>query len=90
MFDVVYDLSDNLITMKQRNHLEVLVYLVSGADLQIGKYWTHALPKDLIQSMDGVLRIGKESYLTQQGSPYIAYIDLHTTRISKQLESRKQ
>jgi hypothetical protein len=80
LVDVVYDLNDNLITIKQRNHLEVLVYLVSGADLHIGKYWTQPLSKLQVQSMNGVLRIGEESYLIQEAFPYIAYIDLHTTR----------
>ena len=30
--------------------------------------------------MNGILRIGKESYKIQEAFPYIAYIDLHTTR----------
>ena len=30
--------------------------------------------------MNGILRLGKFTYLLQEAFPYIAYIDLHTTR----------
>ena len=79
-FDVLYDKNDNLITISQRDHPEAMVYLVSGADLQVGKYWDKVLPKNEIHSLNGVLRIGKYSYLLQEAFPYVAYIDLHTTR----------
>jgi hypothetical protein len=59
--DVLYDQNDNLITIKQRDHFDAMVYLASGADLQVGKYWTNPLPKSEIHSLNGVLRIGKYS-----------------------------
>jgi hypothetical protein len=79
-FDVLYDSNDNLVTIKQRDHFDANTYLVSGADLQVGKYWTSALAKDSIQSMNGILRFGKYSYLLQEAFPWVSYIDLHTTR----------
>jgi hypothetical protein len=79
-FDVVYNQNANQITISQRDHLEAKCYLVSSADLQVGKNWTNPIPKDLLCSMNGVLRIGKYSYLLQPAFPYKAYIDLHTTR----------
>ena len=79
-FDVLYDSPDNLVTIKQRNHFDVIVSLVSSADLQAGRFWSSALAKESIQSMNGILRIGKESYVLQEAFPHIAYIDLHTTR----------
>ena len=41
-FDVICDLNENLITIKQRDHFDAKTYLVSSADLQVGKYWTQA------------------------------------------------
>ena len=79
-FDVLYDSHDTLVTIKQRNHFEIYVSLVSSADLQAGRFWSVPLAKESIQSMNGILRIGKESYNIQEAFPYIAYIDLHTTR----------
>jgi hypothetical protein len=80
LFDVLYDSNDNLVTIKQRDHFDAKTYLVSGADLQVGKYWSSALAKDSIQSMNGILRLGKYSYLIQEAFPWVSYIDLHTTR----------
>ena len=58
----------------------IFVHLVSGADLQIGANWDSSVPKDQIQSMSGVLRIGKTTYLLKHAFLYMAYLDLHTTR----------
>ena len=81
-FDVLYDFNDNMISIVQLNYTDggVDVRLVSGADLQAGKNWSSSIPKDLIRSMNGVLRIGKTSYLITEAAPYKAYIDLNTTR----------
>jgi hypothetical protein len=79
-FKVSFDQNDNLITITQLNEFEILVKLVSGADLTAGKNWSAPIPKQLIQSMNGVLRIGKASYLLTQLAPYVAYLDLHITR----------
>jgi hypothetical protein len=79
-FDVSYDLDDHLITIKQRDQFDAKVYLASGADLQSGKYWSNGIPKGMIQSINGVLRIGKGTYQIQQDFPHIACIDSHTTR----------
>ena len=79
-FDVVYELSDNTIFIKQVNNFQLKVSMVSGADLQAGRLWETALVKDSIQSLNGILRIGKTSYKFQQDVAYSAYIDLHTTR----------
>ena len=73
-------MKDNQITFKQVSNFEAKVFLVSGADLQTGKYWDRALPKGSIQSLSGVLRIGKYSYQMQEAFPCISYIDLHTIR----------
>jgi hypothetical protein len=80
--DVLYDLNDNMITIVQLNYTDggVDVHLVSGADLQAGKNWSSSIPKDLIRSMNGVLRIGKTTYMLTEAAPYKAYIDLNTTR----------
>ena len=79
-FEVSYLLSDNQITIKQVSNFDAWVYLVSGADLQSGKYWDRPLPKASIQSLNGVLRLGKNSYKLQEALPWISYIDLHTIR----------
>ena len=76
-FDVVYDLNDNLIAIKQRDHFDAKPQLVSGADLQVGKYWTQALPNYTVQSINGVLRIGKYSYPTQEAFPWTSYIYIY-------------
>jgi hypothetical protein len=71
-----------MITIVQLNYTDggVDVHLVSGADLQAGKNWSSSIPKDLIISMNGVLRIGKTTYILTEDAPYKAYIDLNTTR----------
>jgi hypothetical protein len=80
-FDVLYDLNGNLISIVQLNYFDgVYVHLVSGADLLVGKHWSSSIPKELIQSMNGVLRIGKTTYMISEAAPYVAYLDLHTTR----------
>ena len=79
-FEVSYLLSDNEITIKQVSNFDAWVYLVSGADLQSGVYWDPPLPKASIQSLNGVLRLGKNTYKLQENLPYISSIDLHTIR----------
>jgi hypothetical protein len=80
-FDVLYDLNDNLIQIAQLNCFDnVKTHLVSGADLQSGQNWPTSISKELIQSMNGVLRLGKSTYMLQETFPYVSYIDLHTTR----------
>ena len=54
--------------------------MVSSADLQVGKYWSNAIAKENICSMNCVLRIGKSSYRLSATTPYKSYIDLFTTR----------
>ena len=79
-FDVVYDLNDNTIAIEQRDHFEVNAMMICGADLVVGSFWNVAIPEDQMNSLSGVLRIGKTSFEFQQGVSYTAYIDLHTTR----------
>ena len=79
-FNVVYALNDNMIAIEQRDHFEVNAMIVCGADLVVGSFWNVAITKDQINSLNGVLRIGKTSYEFQQGVSYTAYVDLHTTR----------
>jgi hypothetical protein len=80
-FEVLYDLNDNLIKIAQLGSFDnVKTHLVSGADLQSGQNWPTKIPKTLIQSMNGVLRLGKSTYMLQEAFPYVSYIDLHTTR----------
>jgi hypothetical protein len=78
--DVIYDQNDNQISIVHRDNFYVLVKMVSGADLQVGKNWSAPLPKDSIQSMNGILRLGKTSYLISEAAPYVSYLDLHTIR----------
>jgi hypothetical protein len=79
-FQVRFDHNDNLITITQLNEFEILVKLVSSADLIAGINWSAPVPKIQIQSMNGIIRLGKTSYAIRQASPYVAYLDLFTTR----------
>ena len=69
-----------MITINQTNHYEFSIDLVSGADLQAGRNWSNSIPKADIHSMSGILRIGKKSYRLRDSFPWVAYLDLHTTR----------
>ena len=80
VFDVTYNPNDNEITIGQLNHPECLVYLLSSADLQVGKFWSSPVSKANIHSMNGILRIGSESYKLSAAAPYVSHIDLHTIR----------
>ena len=80
VIDVSYNSNENTITIKQTNQFYSWVYLVSNADLQTGRYWSTEVPKSQIQSMNGILRIGKTTYRLQDGLPWIAYLGLHTVR----------
>ena len=78
---VAYNKNNNMITIAQTNLLDdIRVTLVSGADLQAGRNWSEPLVKSNIHSMNGILRIGKASYLLTAAAPWVAYLDLHTTR----------
>ena len=77
---VSYNLSDNTITITQTTRFEYQVTIVSSADLQIGKNWRYALSKDKINSINGIIRLGKTSYLLGNRLPYVSYLDLHTIR----------
>ena len=65
-------MNDNTILIKQVNHFEVKVSVVSGADLQAGRLWETALVKESIQSLSGILRIGNTSYEFKQDLAYSA------------------
>jgi hypothetical protein len=79
-FQVTFDQNDNLIKIAQLSGSYCQLTLVSGADLAAGKNWSARVPKILIQSMNGVLRIGKASFEITENTPYVAYLDLFTTR----------
>ena len=76
----MYNSNDNEITISQINHPECLVYLVSSADLQAGRFWPSAVDKSSIHSMNGILRIGTDTYKLSAAAPYVSNIDLHTIR----------
>ena len=80
VLDVVYNKNDNMVTIVRTNLPDWEVLIVSGADLQAGKNWNEEMRKASISSMNGILRIGKESYSLTAATPYTAYLDLHTTR----------
>jgi hypothetical protein len=73
-------LNDNLIKIAQLGAFYMHSYLVSSDDLRAGKYWSDPLDKDKLQSMNGILRIGKYSYMIQEAFPWKSYLDLFTTR----------
>ena len=69
-----------MLTISQRNHFEVLSYIVASADMLVGKFWSNPTTKENICSMNGILRIGEYSSMLQEAFPYKSYIDLFTTR----------
>jgi hypothetical protein len=80
-FDVFYLRAQNKLTITQISGIEqVFVTLVSSADLKVGKLWSGRVANDEIHSMNGILRLGKVSKLVTDYFPYVAYIDLYTTR----------
>jgi hypothetical protein len=79
-FSVSYDQPDNQITIKQLTYFEVKPRIISNADLRVGTYWFNPIARDDIKSMNGILRIGKYSYIIQEAFPWHSYIDLFTTR----------
>jgi hypothetical protein len=79
-FKVIFDQNDNLITITQITESWRHSFLVSSADLLDGRNWSAPVPKNLIQSMNGIIRLGKTSYAITDETPYIAYLDLFTTR----------
>jgi hypothetical protein len=79
-FSVEWDLNDNEIKITQLDSFNLYVFtIVSDADVLSGRLWDHAVQKDMIYSMNGILRID-ESYSFNPNTPYNAYIDLHTVR----------
>jgi hypothetical protein len=80
-FDVFYLRAQNKLTITQISGMEeVFVTMVSSADLKVGKLWSGSVANDELHSMNGILRLGKVSKLVTDYFPYVAYIDLYTTR----------
>ena len=79
-FEVLYEATDNMLTITQKDHSEAFTYIVSSADLLVGKWWSNPIAKENICSMNGILRIGKESFKLQTTNFYKSYIDLFGTR----------
>ena len=76
-----YDLNDNLISIKLKDHADGLcVRFVSDVDLIAGVHWDERFVQDRIESLNGVLRVDKTITLTAREPTYTAYIDFHTTR----------
>jgi hypothetical protein len=80
IYKVVFDQNDNLITISQLNNFYLHTFLVSSADLLAGRNWEFPVPKINLQSMNGIIRLGKTSYAITEATPYVAYLDLFTTR----------
>jgi hypothetical protein len=79
-FKVSFNSNDNEITIAQLGDFYIRAYLVSSEDLRAGKYWSTSLDNSQIQSMNGILRIGKYTYMLQDVFPWKSYLDLFTTR----------
>jgi hypothetical protein len=82
-FEVVFDQNDNQITISQTSATyfnTTVVKIISVDDLRAGRLWSGPIPETNIQSINGMLRIGKYSYQLRADFPYKSYIDLHTTR----------
>jgi hypothetical protein len=79
-YKVVFDQNDNLITISQLTNFYMRTFLVSSADLIAGRNWELPVPKIQLQSMNGIIRLGKTSYAITEAAPYVAYLDLFTTR----------
>jgi hypothetical protein len=80
MYKVDFVQNDNEIKISQTNFFELHTYIVSSDDLRAGKYWSQPIARELIQSMNGILRIGTYSYMLQEAFPWKSYLDLFTTR----------
>jgi hypothetical protein len=80
-YKVDFELVDNQIIITQTNNFHQQTTLVSSADLLAGKNWeTRITDKSMLNSMNGILRIGKRSALILESTPYSAYLDLFTVR----------
>lgn len=80
-FVAVFDVVDNEITFNQSSRFSTAkITIVSDADLLAGRLWSHPIPDYDIQSINGMLRIGKYSYQLRADFPWKSYLDLHTTR----------
>ena len=80
-FQVLYDANDAMITISQLSGSGgAIVFLVSNADLISGKHWSSPLAKESLHSINNIMRIGVDSYLLRENSPYVAMPDLHTIR----------
>jgi hypothetical protein len=80
-YEVSFDQNDNLISITQTHPFNIATTrLISVADLKIGKWWSEAIPEKKIRSINGMIRLGKETYELTYAAPYVSYIDLHTTR----------
>ena len=80
-FTVLYNNSESTLTVNYvRPMYTVSVVFVSDRDLMAGTYWSSAIPKESLKSMNSIMRMGKNSYMLQPEFPYIAVLDLHTIR----------
>ena len=81
-FDVLYDANDNQITFSNRlaNPIHTFVYFVSDVDLISGKHWSSPLPKESLNSMSKIIRMGDRSHIMRDNTPFVACLDLHTIR----------
>ena len=83
-FIVLYDSKDTSISIKLEFYpvpgTGFDFYFVSDSDLLSGKYWSSALAKGFLNSMNSILRIGLYSYMLRPNFPYTAVLDLHTIR----------
>jgi hypothetical protein len=80
-YEVAFDQNDNLISITQTVPFHIAkTRIVSVADLRTGKWWSAPISNDNIRSINGMIRLGKNTYELTYNAPYVSYIDLHTTR----------
>jgi hypothetical protein len=80
-YEVAFDQNDNLISITQTVLFNIAkTRIISVADLRNGKWWSAPIANDNIRSINGMLRLGKNTYELTYGAPYVAYVDLHTIR----------
>jgi hypothetical protein len=81
-FDMSYDYTDNLLTIKLNDTrpvktIPILFEIISDADLKNGSYNS---PMSEPKTLNQILRVTKSMTFIEGGSQYKIYIDLHTTR----------
>ena len=82
-FDITYDYTDNLLTIKlidtrPNKSIPILFEIISDPDLKNGSY--NNTPISAPKTLNQILRITKSMMFVEGGSQYRIYIDLHTTR----------